>query len=70
MYEVWVYDNAEEQWIKVSNAIETWEKALNWAENRGLKDMPWNVSIFERDEDGDIINRYLLEEIKGKNNDK
>jgi hypothetical protein len=68
MYEIWVYDNKEEEWVKVSNVIETWERALDWARNRALKDMPWNVSIHEKDEDGDTINRHLLEEVE--NNDK
>lgn len=64
MYQVYVYDTKEEEWTKVSGELATWEEALNWARNRALKDMEWNVSIYEFDEDGEIVERHLLEEIE------
>ncbi len=64
MYQIWAYDTQQEEWIRVSQDFTTWEETLNWARNRALKDIEWNVSIHEFDKDGEIVDRHLLEEIE------
>jgi hypothetical protein len=68
MYQVWVYDSAEEVWVKVSKDLPTWDEALNFAKNSALKNMSWNVEIHEQDEDGETISRILLQEYQEESN--